>query len=107
MSEKVKSNNKPSYAQASASKVSNILKIKENFPNLSVKNIYNTINDLDKVKFRINMTTKDLSHKQLIIPMSNKNKSKFMALSSKHITNLNSSLKNIKLDVMIDFICTD
>ena len=35
---KTKPNNKPLYAQASAPKVSKILKIKENFPNLSAKN---------------------------------------------------------------------
>jgi len=35
--EKAKPNNKPSYAQALSPKVSKILKIKENFPGLSVK----------------------------------------------------------------------
>ena len=50
------------------------------------------------------MTTKGLSQKQIIVPMSNENKSKFIASSSKHITNLNSLLKNIKSDIMADFI---
>ena len=101
--EKVK--NKPLYAQALASKVS---EIKENFPNLLVKkieNIYKTINDSGKVKSRINMTTKDILQKQIIIPMSNDNKSKFIALLSKYIANLNSILKGIKPEVIVYFAC--
>jgi len=84
-------------------KVSEILKIKENFPNLlakKIENIHKMINDSGKIKPRINMTTKGLSQKQIIVPMGSENKSKFMALSSEHITNLNSTLKNIKLDVL-------
>ena len=84
-------------------KVSEILKIKENFPSLSAKkieNMHKMINNLGKIKPRINMTTKDLSQKQIIVPMGSKNKSKFMISSSKHITNLNSTLKNIKLNVL-------
>jgi len=37
--------------------------------------------------------------------MSNDNKSKFIALLSKHIANLNSILKGIKPEVMADFAC--
>jgi len=40
----------------------------------------------------------------MIIPMNNKNKARFVESLSKHITNLNKALKNIKLDVMTDFI---
>ena len=39
--EKVKPNNKLLYAQALTPKVSNILKIKENYPSLSAKKIEN------------------------------------------------------------------
>jgi len=101
--EKVKPNNKLSYAQALASKVTEILKIKEKFSNLlakKIENIHKIINDLDKVKLRINMTTKGPLQKQIIVPIDSENKSKFIALSSEHITNLNSVLKNIKLDVL-------
>ena len=45
--------------------------------------------------------------KQVIIPMSNENKAKFMESSSAHITNLNRVLKNIKLEVIADFVCID
>jgi len=71
--EKVKPNNKLLYAQALTSKVSNILKIKENYPNLptkKIKNIHKIINDLDKSKLRINMTTKGLLRKQIIVLLS-------------------------------------
>ena len=50
------------------------------------------------------MTTKSLSHKQIIIPMSTNNISKFMSSSDKHTTNINRSLKNIKSDTIVDFI---
>jgi len=36
--------------------------------------------------------------------MSNINQKNFMNESSAHVTNLNRALKNIKLDVMLDFI---
>lgn len=64
-----KKNTKPkkqSYAQALAPNVSEILKLKENFLNLSakkIKNIYRTINDSGKVRSKINMTTKRSSRK--------------------------------------------
>ena len=53
------------------------------------------------------MTIKSPSRKQVIIPISNENKSKFMEISSTHITNLNKALRNIKSEVMADFICSD
>ena len=53
------------------------------------------------------MTTKSLSHKQIIIPMSTNNISKFMSSSDKHTTNINRSLKNIKSDTIVDFIHND
>ena len=39
--------------------------------------------------------------------MGNDNKTKFIASSSVHITNINSVLKNIKSDVRADFIRMD
>jgi len=53
------------------------------------------------------MTTKRLSHKQVIVPMSNENKTKFMELSSDHIAHLNRSLKDIKSEVLADFVYYD
>ena len=92
------------------SNIKEILKIKETFPNLQTKKIENIqkfINNDSKLKPKLNMTTKRLSRKQIIIPMSNENKSKFMKASSAHITNLNRALKNIKSKVMADFVYTD
>ena len=53
------------------------------------------------------MTMKSPFRKQVIISMSNNNKSKFMKLSSTHITNLNRALKNIKSEVVADFVHTN
>lgn len=78
-------------------------------PNLlakKIENIHKTISDIDKSKPHINMTTKGPSHKQIIIPMSENNISKFMVSLSNHITNLNHT-KCIKSDTFIDFICKD
>jgi len=53
------------------------------------------------------MTTKDPSHKQIIIPIGSNNLKKFLSLSNKHIVNINHALKGIKSDVIIDFIRSD
>jgi len=36
--------------------------------------------------------------------MNDDNKKNFMKESSSHVTNMNSTLKNIKSDVMVDFV---
>jgi len=78
------------------------------FPSIGAKKIYQIneiIKGLPKAKRQINMTTKGLSHKQVIIPMSNNNNTvKFMKNSSTHITNINRNLKNTKSEVAVDFI---
>ena len=50
------------------------------------------------------MTTKGSLQKQIIVSMGNNNITKFIALSSIHIANLNRSLKNIKLNIIADYI---
>jgi len=60
-----------------------------------------------KPKPCINITTKGLSRKQIIIPMNNVNKKNFMEESSTYITNMNRALKNIKTEVIVDFIQLD
>ena len=69
------------------------LKIKESFPNLlnaKIDLIQKVINDSNsKPKPRINMTMKGLSHKQVIIPMSNNLSKKFIEDSSMHVININ------------------
>jgi len=87
-----------------------ILKIKELFPKLQDKKIeyiQKIISGESKPKPHLNMITKRLSRKQVIVPMNIKNRSNFMKESSAHIANINRVLKNIKSEVMADFICSD
>jgi len=53
------------------------------------------------------MTTKGLLKKQVIVPINNDNIFKFMLNSSDYITNINRVLKNIKLEIKIDYICSE
>jgi len=117
-SKEVKKSTKPtekkdtekSYAQALLSKISKILKIKKTFPKLQankINNIDKIINGNSKPKPKLNMMIKSLFRKQVIIPISNENKAKFMKYFNTHITNLNRALKIIKLEVIADFIHMD
>ena len=83
------------------------LKIKKAFPSLQnkkIKQIQKIISGVTNLKPHINMTTKGPLHKQVIIPMSLDNANNFVKESSIHVANINRALKNIKLDVMADFI---
>ena len=83
------------------------MKLKENYPNLPVKkikNIQKIINNPGKSKSCIKMTTKGSSRKQIIIPIDKDNINKFMASSSIYIANINRALKNIKLNIMADYV---
>jgi len=87
------------------SNTKNILKIKETFPTLKAKNINNIqgmIKGNSNPKLCINMTTKSPSRKQIIIPINDINKKNFIKKSS-HITNINKVLKNIKIEVVVNF----
>ena len=53
------------------------------------------------------MTTKGPSRKQVIVPMNSDNIKRFINKSSNYIANLNRVLKNMKMDVMINFIHSD
>jgi len=101
-----------SYTQASKqnTSMSDIIKIKETFPSIRAKKIdqiNNIVNGSSKPKPRIQMTTKSLSRKQVIIPMGNDNIIKFMKNSLIHVTNLNRNLQNVKSEVLVDFIYSD
>jgi len=92
--DKLASNKPKLYTQASKQNTSmaDIIKIKETFSSVSMKEI-NEINNIVKgsikTKLYIQMTTKYLSRKQIIIPMVKDNINKFMNNSSIHVTNLN------------------
>ena len=71
---------------------SEVIKIKENFPALDTKKIdqiHNIVNGNPKAKLCIQMMTKGLSRKQIIILMGSDNIAKFIKNSSLHITNIN------------------
>ena len=89
-----------------------MLRIKETFPSLKttkINNIQQIIKENNNPKFKphINMTTKGPLCKQVIVSMSNVNKKNFMNKSGTHVSNLNRALKNIKSDIMVDFICSN
>ena len=86
---KIVETSKLSYTQILSKNIGTILKIKENFLELSnkkIKQINKSIfNISDKLKPRINMTTKGPSRKQIIVPMSSNNANKIMVASGEHI----------------------
>ena len=53
------------------------------------------------------MTTKGPLRKHIIIPMSNDNNAKFMKNSFAYIANINKALRNVKSEILIDFIHSD
>ena len=106
------SNLTKSYAQASKSLASttDILKIKEAFPTLNakkIKQVNNIVKGNLKPKPKIQMITKDLSRKQVIIPMSKDNIDAFMKNSFLHVANINRQLRNAKSEIFIDYIHVD
>jgi len=108
-STKLDNNKSKSYAQVSKSRniTKKVFKIKKAFSNLKadkINNIQKIIKDNIKPKPRINIITKSLSRKQVIILMNNNNKMKFIEDSSNYITNLNRTLKNIKSETMVNFV---
>jgi len=105
------SNNSPagSYAQTTKTNTntSEVLKIKENFPALNAKKINQVnsiVNRISKHKPRIQTTTKGPLRKQVIIPMSKENINAFMQNSSLHVANINRQLRNVKLEVLVNYI---
>ena len=104
------SNSKKLYAQTTGSNIIDILKLKENYPSLSAKkieDIHRIINNMNKVKPWLNMMTKGLSRKQVIVLMNKNNINNIIEFANKHIANINRALKNVKSKVMVNFICLD
>ena len=94
----------------SSNVVRETFKIKKMFPNLQnkkIENIQNIISSKTKSKLKLNMTTKEPSRKQVIIPMNVANARNLIKDSSLHMSNINRALKNIKLEIMADFICSE
>ena len=106
------SNKTKFYAQASKqiASTADIIKIKETFPSIGVKEIdqiNNIVRGPSKSKPCIQMTTKDPSRKQIIIPMVKDNIDKFIKNSLIYVTNLNRNLRNTMSEVLVDFIRSD
>ena len=106
----VQANVKKLYVQALKANISprvdDVLYIKDTFLKLStndVKRIIKVMNsNKGQKKPRINMTTKRLLRKQIIIPMAKLNTELIINSTSSNITN---SLKNTKSNIIADFIC--
>ena len=104
---------KKSYDQAlapSSNTTREILKIKETFPKLQdkkIEHIQKIILREIKPKPCINMITKGPSRKQVIIPINTKNRNCFIKDSSAYVSNINRALKNIKSEIVTDFVCLD
>ena len=107
-------NNNPARSYTQATKPSantlEVLKIKEAFLALNTKRI-DQVNSIvkgnPKPKLRIQMTTKSLSRKQVIVPISKDNNSNFMKTSALHVANINKQLQNAKFEVLVNYIRSD
>jgi len=101
-------NNKNSYAHTLKSNVENIICIKDAFLKLSTKKVIkinNIINNkIGQTKPKINITTKDLLRKQIIISMSENNSEVISNFTNFHISNINRYLKKTKSNIITDFI---
>ena len=100
------------YTQASklAANTLEVLKIKKAFSAFNAKKIdqiNNIVKGNPKPKPWIQMTTKSLSRKQVIILMSSKNNSNFMKNLALHVANINRQLRNAKSEVLVNYIWSD
>ena len=107
----IPSNLKKSYAQASKSNLSrieDIVRVKEAFPALSADEVEKVLKIKNSrgnnKKPKINMTTRGLSRKEVIIPMAKNIAELIVNSAHTHITNINKCLRNAKSDIVADFI---
>ena len=105
------SNMKKSYVQASKSNllhIEDILWVKKAFSALLVNKVGKVLkirnSGKGSKKPRINMMTRELSRKEVIIPMAKHIAELIINSVHTHITNVNKCLKNSKLDIVADFI---
>ena len=93
------------------SNINTIIKLRNAFLKLSlskVLEIYNIIsNSNQRSKPKVNMTTKRLSRKQIIIPISSNNMDRVIGQSNIYVLNINYLLKGIKSEICTDFICSN
>ena len=103
---------KKSYVQAFktniSSSIEDVIRVKETFPTLSadeVGKILKAKNSSGSTKKpKINMTTREQSRREVIIPMTKTNTELIINSAHIHISNINKCLKNSKSDTFADFI---
>jgi len=83
----------------------NTLRVK--FSSKQINRVNNIIKGNSKPKSRIQMIMKGPFRKQIIVIMSGDNFNSFMKNSSTHVSNLNRLLRNVKMEVVVDFIRSD
>jgi len=66
--------------------------------------IYKVLKNTKKEKPKFNMITKKPSRKQVVIFMNSNNVKKIMAKSNVYIFNINRSLREVKSNILADFI---
>jgi len=84
------------------------LQVKKAFPSLSADEVGKMLkaknSGVDNKKSKINMMTRRLSRKEVIIPMAKSNVELIVNSAHTHIFNVNKCLKNSKSDIVVDFI---
>ena len=106
------SNMKKSYAQTSKANIllniEDVIWVKEAFPTLLADKVGKMLNiktrGMGTKKPKINMITRGLSRREVIIPITKVNTELIINLAHIHISNVNKCLKNSKLDIITDFI---
>ena len=103
---------KNSYVQASktniSSSIEDVIRVKEAFLTLSADEVGKMLkaknSSEDTKKPKINMTTREQSRREVIIPMTKTNTELIINSAHIHISNINKCLKNSKSDIFADFI---
>ena len=103
---------KKSYVQASKANIllsiENVIWVKKVFPTLSADEVGKMLKAKNSgggtKKFKINMTTRGQSRREVIIPITKANAELIVNSAYIHISNVNKCLKNSKSDTFADFI---
>ena len=106
------SNIRKSYTQVSKLNVppniENILQIKDAFLSLSAGEVDKMMKAMNgsegKKKSNINITTRRPLRKQVIVPIVKSNAELIVQSAHQYIANINNCLRNIKSDVIVDFL---
>jgi len=103
---------KKSHIQASKANIllsiEDVIWVKEAFPTLSADEVGKMLKAKNSgrgtKKPKINMTTREQSRREVIIPMTKANAELIINLAHIHVSNVNKCLKNSKSDTFADFI---